>query len=395
MPGSLISKNQRPPTPDPGRPPPGENPRGPKTPNLLTWPGWGGGDRLIGLLGVPEDGDDPPPLAVEEELDAVDAAHKRLFVIILMTRFVGAEDMGDGAKPVDTAVDLLFEESFVLDVTLDRRDELVDGEDASHGGAVGSAAAGDESGPGQEQAAQATPQQQLMADADMLSDLNRMFGELNRQNTSVYPVDPRGLAAFEFDINQGIGIQQDAKSLRDSLDSLHSIAANTDGRAIVNRNDLASGMKQIIRDASGYYLIGYNSSQAPSDGKFHEIKVRVKRPGIQVRARKGYWALTAADTARALAPPTMAPPKPVENALNSALARPSSASVVRTWIGTSRGENGKTRITFVWEPIPKTPGDVQSARSEPDCRCTSHSWSRHRRVRRVWPHRGCSMLYHG
>ena len=51
------------------------------------------------------------------------------------------------------------------------------------------------------------------------------------------------------------------------------LANNTDGRAIVNRNDLAAGMKQIIRDSSGYYLLGYNSSQAPTDGKFHEIKV--------------------------------------------------------------------------------------------------------------------------
>ena len=53
-------------------------------------------------------------------------------------------------------------------------------------------------------------------------------------------------------------------------------------------------MKQITRDSSAYYLIGYNSAQAPTDGKFHDIQVRVKRPGVQVRARKGYWALTPA-----------------------------------------------------------------------------------------------------
>ena len=70
------------------------------------------------------------------------------------------------------------------------------------------------------------------------------------------------------------------------------LADNTDGRAIVNRNDLAVGMKQIIRDASGYYLLGYNSTQAPTDGKFHEIEVNVKRRGVDVRARKGYWAYT-------------------------------------------------------------------------------------------------------
>ena len=81
------------------------------------------------------------------------------------------------------------------------------------------------------------------------------------------------------------------------MDTLRTLSENTDGRAIVNRNDLVAGMKQITRDASAYYLIGYNSSQAPSDGKFHEIKVRVKRPGVQVRARKGYWALTHEQTA--------------------------------------------------------------------------------------------------
>src|SRR5205823_3613824 len=80
-------------------------------------------------------------------------------------------------------------------------------------------------------------------------------------------------------------------------------------------NDLDVGMKQITRDSSAYYLIGYSSSQAPTDGKFHEIKVRVKRPGAQVRARKGYWALTPTETAKAMAPPKPGPPKAVEDAL--------------------------------------------------------------------------------
>jgi VWFA-related protein len=196
-----------------------------------------------------------------------------------------------------------------------------------------------------------------IAGMDMDSDLREVYDAANRNNVAIYAVDPRGLPGFEFDINEGIGLQADSKYLNSTMDTLRLLSEQTDGRAIVNRNDIATGMAQITRDSSAYYLIGYNSSEAPTDGKFHNIRVRVKRPGVQVRARKGYWAFTQADAARAMAPPKPGPPKPVENAIAAAVARPSRASVVRTWIGTSRGENGKTKVTFVWEPLPKAPGD--------------------------------------
>jgi VWFA-related protein len=203
---------------------------------------------------------------------------------------------------------------------------------------------------------------QFFQSVDLHSDLREVFDTANRNNVSIYAVDPRGLPGFEFDIDERVGsLQVDSQYLNATMNTLRELAENTDGRAIVNRNDLDVGMKQITRDSSAYYLIGYNSSQAPSDGKFHEIKVRVKRPGIQVRARKGYWALTAAETARAAAPSKPSTPKPVEDAL-AAVNRPARASVVRTWVGTARGENGKTRVMFVWEPAPKTPGESAAPR---------------------------------
>ncbi|OLB61206.1 MAG: hypothetical protein AUI11_10695 [Acidobacteria bacterium 13_2_20CM_2_66_4] len=140
---------------------------------------------------------------------------------------------------------------------------------------------------------------QFFANMDLESDLREVYDAANKNNVSIYAVDPRGLPGFEFDINENVGsFQVDSQYLNSTMNTLRELAENTDGRAIVNRNDLDVGMKQIIRDSSAYYLIGYNSSQAPTDGKFHEIKVRVKRPGIQVRARKGYWALTPDDAKR-------------------------------------------------------------------------------------------------
>ena len=156
---------------------------------------------------------------------------------------------------------------------------------------------------------------------DLNNEMRDVFEIANRQNTSIYAVDPRGLGVFEYDINEGVGMNTDRRALNSALDTLRVLADNTDGRAILNRNDLAVGMRQIIRDSSAYYLIGYTSTQAPTDGKFHRIEVKVARRGLDVRARKGYWAFTAADAARALAPPTPEAPTAVSAAL-SAIAEP-------------------------------------------------------------------------
>jgi VWFA-related protein len=196
---------------------------------------------------------------------------------------------------------------------------------------------------------------------DLNSRLKEVFDTANRNNTSIYAVDPRGLAVFEYDVNQGVGLQTDKKMLGDSIDTLRVLADNTDGRAIVNRNDLAAGMKQIMRDSSGYYLLGYNSTSAPTDGKFHTIDVKVKRPNVEVRARKGYWAYTTEDVARATAPAKPGPPPAVTNALNS-IVEPVRGRPARFWVGTDRGKtDGQSRVTFVWEPVAASNADRRSS----------------------------------
>lgn len=195
------------------------------------------------------------------------------------------------------------------------------------------------------------------AEFDLQTDLQLVFDAANRSNAAIYAVDPRGLSTGEFDIADNVGMRQSQEALRSTMNSLQTLAENTDGRAIVNRNDLAKGMGQIIRDSSTYYLIGYNSTPAPQDGKFHSIRVRVKRPGVQVRARKGYWAYTPDDVVRATAPPKKEPPSEVARAI--ALipsAGGGNRHLVRTWFGTEPNGNGDARLTFVWEPIPAAPG---------------------------------------
>ena len=193
--------------------------------------------------------------------------------------------------------------------------------------------------------------QQFFEMSYMRSELIYTADIANRNNTSFYMVDPRGLATGEFDSSQvPIDMRTDYRMLRELQDTLHVLADETDGRAIVNRNDLLPGLSQIVSDQSGYYLLGYTSSAAPTDGEFHEIEVEVLRDDVRVRARKGYYALTAENAARMLAPPKPEPPRAVDTAL-ATLAEPRRGRYVRTWVGARRGDGGRTELTFVWEPI--------------------------------------------
>ncbi|HYM25994.1 MAG TPA: VWA domain-containing protein [Vicinamibacterales bacterium] len=127
-----------------------------------------------------------------------------------------------------------------------------------------------------------------------------MIGAANRVNVSLYPVDPGGLR---------VGVQRTAGM--PPIEMLKSLAEQTAGRAIVNRNDLAGALAQVSRDASAYYLLGFVSAH-PTDGKFHKIAIRVKRRGVTVRARAGYLAFKGDDVRTETAP---AVPAEIDKAL--------------------------------------------------------------------------------
>ena len=180
---------------------------------------------------------------------------------------------------------------------------------------------------------------------------SRVFSVANRSNVAIYTLDPRGLANFEYSINDSVGLAMDKQILTQTTDVLRSIADATDGRYIVNRNDPLPALQQMVLDNSAYYLLGYTSSEAFRDGKFHEIQVRVKRRDVDVRARKGYWAISADEVERAAAAAKPPVPEDVSNALGVLATAASSASrrPVSLWLGAARGPAEKAVVTLVWE----------------------------------------------
>jgi VWFA-related protein len=131
--------------------------------------------------------------------------------------------------------------------------------------------------------------------SSVLLDTQDAIAAATRGNVSIYAIDPRGLAIGDEDLITQSSTVGDANGsslqseLRLSQDSLRVLASSTGGFAAVNRNDLNTAFDRIVSENSSYYMFGYYSTNERRDGRFRKIEVRVKRPGLKVRARNGYF----------------------------------------------------------------------------------------------------------
>lgn len=158
-----------------------------------------------------------------------------------------------------------------------------------------------------------------LANLDNWMRFREVLDEANSANATLYPVDPRGLAVFDTDIGPEPPptLEQDLSMLRGRLDTLRMAAENTDGIAVINSNDIDGGLRRVVADLTSYYLLGYSSTNSRFDGRFRSIRVRVKRPGVEIRARRGYRAPTEAEVSARAAAPT----PPVVDAAAAAVTR--------------------------------------------------------------------------
>ena len=123
-----------------------------------------------------------------------------------------------------------------------------------------------------------------------------------RAHVAIYPVDTRGLQAVVpggdatrasgrgVSLFSGRGVARQFSQLAASQDTLTSLAAETGGRAFTDTNNFGEAFTRVQRDMSAYYLLGYSSTNLTKDGRFRRIQVRVKRDGLRVEARPGYFA---------------------------------------------------------------------------------------------------------
>ncbi|HEX2640998.1 MAG TPA: VWA domain-containing protein, partial [Pyrinomonadaceae bacterium] len=134
--------------------------------------------------------------------------------------------------------------------------------------------------------------------------LRRLADAANRASVVIYTLDARGLvvtgltAADDTSGRDAAEIAQTmsdrSSQLFDTQDGLKYLAAVTGGYAIVNSNDLSGGIRRVLDDQS-YYLVGYQPEDETFDPKtrrFNQLEIKVKRPGVKVRYRSGFFGIT-------------------------------------------------------------------------------------------------------
>ena len=133
---------------------------------------------------------------------------------------------------------------------------------------------------------------------------------LNAANISVYPVDARGLIGLPPQWTaaapapfKGPGGGPSASLAPSGLGTFEDLAAATGGRAWINTNDLNLAVQRALQDSATIYALGFQPSPASFDGRYHNVRVelRVKRPAIELRYRKGYFATKESDNSDAQA----------------------------------------------------------------------------------------------
>src|SRR5687768_152076 len=137
---------------------------------------------------------------------------------------------------------------------------------------------------------------------NVVESLRRLTDQANRASVVIYTMDARGLAVTSLTAADSVGSARQAlgalrarsNQVWQNQEGLAYLSEQTGGLFIKNTNDLGGGVRRIVEDQKGYYLIGFRPAAEvfERDGtrtRFNKFEVRVKRAGLRVRTRAGFY----------------------------------------------------------------------------------------------------------
>jgi hypothetical protein len=149
-----------------------------------------------------------------------------------------------------------------------------------------------------------------------------MYKNARNANVAIYAIDPR-------------------VSPPQPSDTMAELAINTGGLHFTGQSNPLGAVERIVADNGSFYTLGFYPEPLVNDGKYHDIKVTVKRPGVRVRSRERYLAGAAARKAST-------PTRDMTTSLGAGLDDPSLS--VRAWAAPLvAAERGKVRTLVTLE----------------------------------------------
>jgi VWFA-related protein len=177
-----------------------------------------------------------------------------------------------------------------------------------------------------------------------LSAMRAGFAIATRGHVTVYAIDPSGLPPTGGS-GEGDGVAQVPRAVLDRNRDFRQLSELTGGFAVVNTNEYEAAFDRLVRENTTYYMLGFTSTSSSRDGKYRQLEVRLKRPGLSVHTRQGYIAPGENE------PPShtaMHPGVEFSPAVASALEHPVEVDAVPMWVmaaSTPGGREGDVTVT--------------------------------------------------
>lgn len=193
--------------------------------------------------------------------------------------------------------------------------------------------------------------------------LRRLSETAIRSSVVIYSVDTQGLQYTGLNASDsttsalptkipsfnGGGVDR-SRMLESNREGSERLAKQTGGFQVHNSNGFQ--LDRIVEDQSGYYLIGYRPTDETFNRQFHQIKAKVKRSGMTLRTRYGFFGITEEEVLRSR--PSF------QDQTNLALLSPFSAQDLEVSVN-SFFTNGKTEGSIVRSFVYLNPANLTFA----------------------------------
>lgn len=194
--------------------------------------------------------------------------------------------------------------------------------------------------------------QELYRYSEREKDIAQLFAAAE---VAIYPIDPTGLTMdTRYQASVPDGYSSDPRTSQPKryitagehaepfVETMSLLANQTGGRAFYNANGVAESIQLALEDARVNYTLGFYVPENAWDGKYHKLAIRVNRPGVQVRTRKGYIA----------APPSSRSIPNVDEALRAFVASPVDGEAIRIRVNVESNplQRGLQRLVLAIDP---------------------------------------------